>query len=290
MNDVASALATLRDPESRRLLLQAMTTKWDPNDVERGNGALLERLVEPLDLLMRLYFRFETRGLEEVPRGPALMLINHDAGITDAEVIAMGARWYRRRGVDERIIGLMHDAMFGVPYLGNMLCAVGAVRASQESGEKALRRGLKVMVAPGGNIEAFRPWRERHRIKFAGRKGWARLALRTGVPIVPVVFLGGHETFMVLHDGQEIVRALGLKRLIRAETFPIFLGLPWGIGVGPLFHLPLPVKCVARFLPAIPVEPGDENDPEQVDALYDQVTMTMQVALDELVAERRLPL
>lgn len=290
MNDVESALRKLLDPETRRLLRQAMTTKLDPDEVERDNGELLERLAEPIDLLMRLYFRFEARDIEAAPSGPALLVINHDAGITDAEAVALGARWYRRRGVDERIVGLMHDAMFGVPYLGNLLTAVGAVRASPGNAEAALERGIKVLVAPGGDIEAFRPWRERHRIKFADRKGWARLALRAGVPIVPVVFVGGHETFMVLHDGQPLARALRLKRFLRTDTCPLYLGFPWGLGVGPLFHFPLPAKCVARFLPAIPVERGGQDDPEQVDALYDQVTGAMQAALDELAAERRLPI
>jgi 1-acyl-sn-glycerol-3-phosphate acyltransferase len=288
MSDFDSALKKVLDPETRLLLIEAAATRWNPDSLDRENVELIERLIEPIDLLMRLYFRFEACGIDEVPRGPGLVVVNHDAGITDMEIIAMGARWYRQRGVDDRILGLMHDAMFGVPYLSNLLCAVGAVRASQANAEAALARGYKILVAPGGNVEAFRPWRERHRIKFAERRGWARIAVRSGVPVFPVVFIGGHETFVVLHDGQPIVKALGLKRLLRVETFPLFLGLPWGLGVGPLFHLPLPSKCVARFLS--PIEPPRSGGEEaRVGALYESVRSAMQVALDELAAERRLP-
>ncbi len=280
-------LATLRR------LSRALSGSVDPDDVEGMDTALLSRLAPALDALSRVYFRMEVEGLEGVPEGAALLVGNHNAGITFVEPFGLGARWYRQRGPREPLLWLVHDAMLALPGLRTLLVRAGCVRASHVNAEAALGRGHKVVVFPGGNVEAFRPYRERYQIKFAGHKGFARLALRTGVPVVPFVMVGGHESFYVLHDGQALARRLRLKQLLRSETCAIFLGLPWGLGVGPIFHLPLPTKSQVRFLePILPArrDPAAADDPAQVDALYEAVTSRMQAAMAELGSRRRLPI
>jgi 1-acyl-sn-glycerol-3-phosphate acyltransferase len=282
-------VADLFDARARALLWNALTTPLDPDDLRRDDEELIERIAPLIDLLCRVWFRQDVEGLENIPAGPSLVVVNHEAGITFVQILGFGARWVLSRGAAERILPLMHDAMFGVPLLGNMLCHLGAVRASHRNAEAVFEQGRKVLVAPGGNLEAFRPWSERFRIKLGGRKGWARLALRAGVPVCPVVFCGGQESLVVLWDGQPLVRALGLRRWLRVDTFPVFLGLPWGIAFGPWLHLPLPAKCSTRVLP--PIEPrGDPDDESAVDALYDEVTAAMQAAMDDLAARRVLPI
>ena len=155
-----------------------------------------------------------------------------------------------------------------------------------------LRRGRKVAVFPGGNLEAFRPYRRRYQVVFGGHRGFVRLALRHRVPIVPFVIVGGHESFCVLHDGRALARKLHLKRLIRSDTFPIFLGLPWGVGVGPIFHLHLPTKSQVRFLPAITLDglgPEHQDDRQVVDDIYQRVTGVMQQAMQDIGSRRRFP-
>ncbi|MBM4371046.1 MAG: glycerol acyltransferase, partial [Deltaproteobacteria bacterium] len=151
-------------------------------------------------------------------------------------------------------------------------------------------RGRKILVAPGGNLEAFRPWTQRFRIRFGGHRGFARLALRHRVPVVPAVFAGGHESFVVLHDGRFIVEALDLHRRLRLDTFPLVLSLPWGLSLGPLFHLPLPTRCDVRFLdPIDPAAFGPPGDEAAAEALYEAVTGAMQGALTEMGARRQWP-
>jgi 1-acyl-sn-glycerol-3-phosphate acyltransferase len=272
----------LLDRRTLELIREAAVTPQDPDAVERDNGELIERLAPVIDEVFRAYFRFEVEGIDTVPRGPALMVFNHEAGISFAQILGMGARWYLRRGTSDPIMALMHDAMFGVPLLGNFLARLGAVRASRGAARAVLERGVKIAVAPGGNLEAFRPWSERHLIKFGGHRGWARLALETGTTVVPIVFSGGHDTFLVLHDGHQLARLLGMHRWLRTDTFPVFLGLPWGLGVGPLFHLPLPVKCAVRFLEPIEVARDASGDAAAVDDLYVRVASRMQAALYEM--------
>src|ERR671925_25111 len=50
---------------------------------------------------------------------------------------------------------------------------------------------------------------------FGVRKGFIRLALNEGVPIVPVVSAGGQETALVLSRGDWLARLLQLDKLFR---------------------------------------------------------------------------
>ncbi len=286
------------DPETRALIAEvagllrrAALTPVDPDDVDRGGAELIRAVAPPVDALMRGYFRFEVEGIDRVPRGAALLVSNHEAGTTFVQVLGMGARFYLERGLDERIVGLMHDRLFDVPLLANVLGHLGAVRASQRAADDALSRGFKVFVAPGGNLEAFRPYSQRHVIKLGGRRGWVRLARRNRVPIVPLVFIGGQETFFVLDDGQYLATNLGLRKSLRIDTLPVWLGLPFGVGLGPLFHLPLPAKCKVRFLDPVEVRDGPpgETDAQLEARVYDEVVAAMQAAMDEMAAERTLP-
>lgn len=287
-----TALEKLLDQRTLDLLREAALTPVDPDDVSYDNDELRARFAPAVDALVRAYFRLDVEDMDSVPPGKALLVFNHDSGTTALPVLGLGARWIIERGTEERFVGMMHDRLFEIPVIGNLLGHLGGVRASHETAEAAFLAGHKVLVAPGGNLEAFRPFSQRNTIKFGGRTGWVRLALRNQVPIVPVVFIGGQETFVVLHDGQVLARALGLKKLLRIDTFPLFLGLPWGLGLGPIFHLPLPVKCSVRFLEPYPLDgysPEDADDPRVVRQLYSRITREMQHALDEMAARRKIP-
>jgi 1-acyl-sn-glycerol-3-phosphate acyltransferase len=117
-----------------------------------------------------------------------------------------------------------------------------------------------------------------------------KLALRHRVPIVPVVSIGGQETALFLGRGERLARALGIDRLFRLKVLPISLSIPWGLNVGDLLgHFPLPAKLTTQVLEPIDLREryGEEPDVQRV---YDDVTGTMQATLDDLAAERRLPL
>jgi 1-acyl-sn-glycerol-3-phosphate acyltransferase len=273
-------------------LVESFVVPADPDDLDARDPEILQALAPLLDILTKIYYRLEVEGLERVPDGKALVVINHNSGITFAELLGFGARFVAERGIDDAIYGLGHDKILSVPLLKNFLIKAGGVRASHGHGDKVLAANRKILVAPGGNMEAYRPYKDRHRINFSNRRGFLRLAVRHGAPIAPTVFIGGHETFAVLHDGRQIAEALGLKKYFRIDTFPLFLGLPWGVGIGPIFHLPLPSKCKVRVLDPITTAeygPEAEHDEAALTELYEKVTGAMQRALTEMAAERRWP-
>jgi 1-acyl-sn-glycerol-3-phosphate acyltransferase len=62
-----------------------------------------------------------------------------------------------------------------------------------DNAAKALAAGHLVLVFPGGDYDVYRPTRSANVIDFAGHKGYARTAIDAGVPIMPVVSIGGHS-------------------------------------------------------------------------------------------------
>ncbi len=283
----------LMNLEAIKTFSAAMLSGADPDDVDGLDPEFIQIIAPLVDSLNRMYFRMEIEGMDSVPKGPALVVGNHNAGITFLEPIGISARWYLEKGYSDTLHYLVHDAMLAMPMLRTMLIRMGAVRASHGNANKLLALGKKVVVFPGGNLEAFRPYRDRYRVNFGGKKGFIRLALRERVPIIPVVLVGGHESFFVLHDGARLAKLLHMKKLVRAETFPLFLGLPWGIAMGPLFHLPLPAKSQVRFLDPIPLDQytaTDVNNEQALDEIYQRVITTMQEAVTELAAKRKYPI
>jgi len=279
--------------ETIRALVRAFTEPVDPDDLDAVDPDTVRALLPLFDLLARRWYRMRVDGLHRVPDGEALVVINHESGVSFLELFAMGSYWVRERYMRDRpdlLYGLGHDAMFRIPGVNNFLVHCGGLRASRRNADRVFSRGRKILVAPGGNLEAFRPWRERFQIKFGGRRGFARVALRHRVPVVPVVFTGGHESFFVIDDGRWLVERLDLHLRFRLDTFPLVAGLPWGLWLGPMFHLPLPARCDVRILEPVDAPSfGAEHDEDAVVALYDEVTGRMQAAMTDMASRRRWP-
>jgi len=137
--------------------------------------------------------------------------------------------------------------MFAIPGVETVMRKIGQIPANPENASRALREGAAVMVYPGGAHEAFRPWGDRNKIDFAGRTGFIKLALREGVPVVPVVGHGGQESVVILARGDSVGKRLGFERF-RTTVSPLMWQVPWGVSI-PLFPgVPLPAKITMEIL------------------------------------------
>jgi 1-acyl-sn-glycerol-3-phosphate acyltransferase len=258
-------------------------------DLDERDPDYIRESLPRLWLLASLYFRAEVRGLGNVPEeGPVLLVGNHSGGnlTPDTGVFTLAFSTYF--GVERVFHQLAHNLVLSLPGL-SFLRKYGTVAASQENARKALRAGAAVLVYPGGDYEVHRPSWEGRRVDFGGRKGFLRLALGEGVPIVPVVSIGGQETALFLSRGERLAKLLALDRLFRLKVLPISLGPPWGLNVGDMLgHLPLPAKITIEALPAIDLRREFGADPD-IDEVYDHLVRLMQETLDALAAERRFP-
>ncbi len=242
----------------------------------------------------RYYFRVKSDGWHHIPSEQILLVGSHNGGLATPDMFMTMYDWFRYFGTQRLIYGLMHRHVWKInPDMADLAVKTGAIVAHPKMAIAAFEKGASVLVYPGGGSDVFRPHRDRYKINFAGRRGFIKLALRQKVPIVPIISTGAHDTLFVLDDFYPLVKQLhewGLPWFLDLdpEVFPIYLGLPWGLAIGPLPNFPLPAQINLRICPPI-VFPryGREliKDSSYVDECYDQVYTQMQQELDRLKEE-----
>jgi 1-acyl-sn-glycerol-3-phosphate acyltransferase len=257
----------------------AELAKWDPDLI-----ALATTLIAPV---INRWFRAEVRGMESIPAaGGALVVSNHSGGVLTPDPLVFGPAFYRTFGYDRPLYMLAHYGVFFTPLRG-YLTRVGTIHASPENAARALSSGAVVLVYPGGDYDAFRPTSSQNIIDFNGRTGYARIAIDTGVPIVPVVSIGAQETQLFLTRGDRLAKRFGLHR-IRLDILPVTLGLPFGMTSFFPANFPLPTKIVDQVLEPIDVVARFGKKPEVAEVDH-HVRSVMQDALRQLARERRFP-
>jgi 1-acyl-sn-glycerol-3-phosphate acyltransferase len=271
-------------------LRKRMTSRGTVADHEAFDPEFIRENLPAMWLLATLYFRAEVRGFEHVPDAPTLQVGNHSGGIVIPDTWIHGLGWYAYFGVERPLRPLVHSAAISIPGIGEVLRKTGCMPASPTNAREALHRGEDVLVYPGGDVETWRPWSKRNEVDFDNRTGFLRLAAEEGVPIVPVVSIGAHETFAVLTDGKGIAKRLGMDKRFRIKVFPLTLGLPFGINPGPMIpHFPFPSKIVIEVLPPLEITKKDVTD-AAIKRTYDRVLKVFQDGLDKLAAQRKRPI
>lgn len=240
-------------------------------------------LIRAVDEYLRRYHRHEIHVDEQLPETPALIVANHGfGGIVDLNVMAL-ARTLDRMEDTRHVTFLVHQLAwtFGV---GRLAEALGCVPGGAEAVDEAFAAADHVAVFPGGDVDAAKATRDRNLVTFAGRSGFARMAMKHGVPVVPIVTAGAGESLFVFSDGQRLARALGLPDLLRVKALPVSLAFPWGLNVGLaglLPYAPLPTKLVTAVLP--PMRPEPDEAPAD---FATRIETAMQRRLDEITADR----
>ena len=215
------------------------------------------------------------------------MVSNHSGGVLTPDVMIFAPAFYDAFGYDRPLNILAHYGVLMGPW-GSVLAQAGAIEASPENAATALHSDAVVLVFPGGDYDAFRPSHAANTIDFQGRTGYVRTAIQTGVPIVPMVSIGGQESQWFLSRGDGLARRLGLHR-IRFKALPLTFGVPFGLTTVLPANIPLPTKIVMQVLRPIDVAEQFGNDPD-IDEVDAHVRRVMQTALDGLARQRRFPI
>jgi 1-acyl-sn-glycerol-3-phosphate acyltransferase len=204
----------------------------------------------------------------------------------DVPIIAVA--FVEEFGAERPLHVLAHDMLF-TGKAGPVMRRCGFTEATRENAAAILGAGAVTMVFPGGDYDTFRPTLKANIVDFNGRTGYVRTAIEAGVPIVPVVSIGGQEAQFYISRGEAIGKLLRLDKLIRSKYFPISFGFPFGLTAAFPPNLPLPTKITTQVLEPVDVlgEFGPDPDPVEVDAV---IRGRMQAALDELARQRRFPI
>ena len=205
------------------------------------------RKLEPVLRMLREYHRHDVQGLHHIPkRGRALIVINHSLATYDISLLIHAV--YMHNG---RILRALIDRLFyKIPYLAELMQAVGCIEGNKANAEELLGEGNLVAVAPGGMQEALRPSTEKYTLKWEHRQGFARLSIITQTPVILAFCPRADDLYRVYNNP---VTSWVYEKL----RVPVFFAS--GLGLTPI---PRPVH-LTHFL-SEPIRPPRQNpDPEK---------------------------
>ncbi|WP_437311147.1 1-acyl-sn-glycerol-3-phosphate acyltransferase [Sorangium sp. So ce388] len=263
----------------------------DPDSLENRDPRFIKRLTSVLDSTMAPYHRTEVRGLSRIPRQDGLIYVgNHNGYPYMSDFWLFTAALFNEYGISRFPYVLAHKLTIKLPLLNQIFTRYGCVRASGQCAGRVLERGFPLLLYPGAEVELMRPHRERTRLRFNGRTSHIRLAMKYGVPIVPVVSVGSHSTAMILDDLPWLADAIGAKSKLGINAWPLMLSIPWGLTLGPFIppYIPWPSRILIEVLEPMvwaPQGAGPESE-RHIAACAAQVEQAIVSALARLEAER----
>jgi 1-acyl-sn-glycerol-3-phosphate acyltransferase len=208
------------------------------------------------DILAQVYaplydhwLRVEWEGFDKIPReGGALIVANHAGAIPlDAPSIMHGIE----RDLGRPVYGLADEVFKKVPLVNVAWSRLGGVQAHPDNAYRLLREQQQlVTVFPEGSKGPGKTYAERYRLRRFGRGGFVQIAMRAGVPIIPLAVIGSEETMPI------IAKVPALARLLGVPYVPITANML----LGPLGLLvPFPAKLRIRVLDPVVLDvPPDQ--------------------------------
>lgn len=239
---------------------------------------LARRLYDPI---YRHWFRAEWEGLEKIPtEGGALIVANHAGAIpSDAPVIMHGIETELGRAV----YGLADHLFKALPVVGTMWSRAGGVAAHPENAYRLLREQQQlVLVFPEGGKGPGKTYGERYQLRRFGRGGFVEIAMRAGVPVVPVAVVGAEESMPI------VFKIPGLARAIGAPYVPITANM---LLLGPLGALVyFPAKFKLRVLDPVTFDVPPDQDRYSKSRVMDEaesIRVQLQETLYDMLRTRR---
>ena len=230
------------EPEDPRL---SDVDEWGRSERTR---ALARAMYEPI---YSKWFRTEWEGLEKIPaEGGALLVANHAGAIpSDAPVIMHGIE----KELGRPVYGLADYFFRTVPVIGTLWARSGGVSARPANAYRLLKEQDQLaLVFPEGTKGTSKSFTDRYQLRRFGRGGFVEIAMRAGVPVIPIAVIGAEEAMPVVLRLPTVARALGLP------YFPITANL---LALGPLgIVTPFPAKFKLRVLPPVYFDvPADQD-------------------------------
>jgi 1-acyl-sn-glycerol-3-phosphate acyltransferase len=240
--------------------------------------SIVRRLYDPI---YRHWFRVEWEGLEKIPlHGGALLIANHAGAIpSDAPAIMHGVE----EELGRPVYGLADYFFRTIPVVGTMWSRTGGVPAHPDNAYRILHDEQQLaLVFPEGTKATSKTYTDRYRLRRFGRGGFVEIAMRAGVPIVPIAVVGAEESMPILF------RVPALSKLLGLPYFPVTAN---ALLMGPLGYVTyFPVKMKFRVLDPITfdIDPGqDRYSRSRVMDEAEGIRATLQDALHDMLRERR---
>jgi 1-acyl-sn-glycerol-3-phosphate acyltransferase len=280
--------APAKSPDYLPMLLESSRLPPPPDhrltDVDEwGRSERLRSIARQIyDPVYQHWFRAEWEGLDKIPtNGGALLVANHAGAIpADAPLIMHGIETELGRPV----YGLADQLFKATPVVGTLWARLGGVVAHPDNAERLLHEQHQlVLVFPEGSKGPAKHVSERYRLRRFGRGGFVEIAMRAGVPIVPIAVIGSEETMPIVWKSQTLAKLLGLPYLPITANM-----LAFGPVLGAVVHFPAKFRLRVLDPVRFNVAPGQERySRSRIMDESEHVRERIQAALYEMLRERR---
>ena len=253
------------------------------SDVDRwGRSEHLREITRRLyDPMYRYWFRVEWEGFDRLPEtGGALLVSNHAGAIpSDAPAIMHGIETQLGRPV----YGLAEHLFRAMPVLGTLWSRVGGVPAHPDNAYRLLHDEQQLaLVFPEGTKGTGKHFSNRYQLSRFGRGGFVEIAMRAGVPVIPLAVVGAEESMPIIYKSNR------LAKMLRIPYFPITANM---LAFGPAgLVLYFPTKFRIRVLPPVhfDVPPNQERySRSRVMEESERIRRTVQDALFDMLRKRQ---
>jgi 1-acyl-sn-glycerol-3-phosphate acyltransferase len=196
--------------------------------------------------VIRKYLRVQSSGLENVPKKDGALIICNHSGYSGFDAMMLSNEIRREHRRIPRLVA--HKLWFVGKPVQVVSSKMGLVEADMNHSLEILRKKELLILFPEGEAGNFKPSHRRYRLQEF-KRGFVRLAMITGVPIIPSYVIGAEETHINLSQ-------IKFTKYLFGTVIPV-----------PLNVIPLPVKWRIRFLEPIHLEgctPADALDRKKV--------------------------
>ena len=166
---------------------------------------LTRRLYDPI---YKHWFRVEWEHFDRLPvTGGALLVANHAGAIPpDAPAIMHGIE----QQLGRKVYGLAENLFRSMPVVGTLWARGGGVTAHPDNAYRLLHdEGQFVLVFPEGTKATGKRFTERYQLGRFGRGGFVEIAMRAGVPVVPIAVVGAEESMPIVFKSSRLAKMIG---------------------------------------------------------------------------------
>ncbi len=249
---------------------------------EWGRSERMRSFVRQLyDPVYENWFRADWQGLEKIPTdGGALLIANHAGAIpSDAPVIMHGIE----KELGRPVYGMADYFFRTVPVVGTLWSRAGGVPANPDNAYRLLREQRQLaLVFPEGTKATAKSYTDRYQLRRFGRGGFVEIAMRAGVPVVPIAVVGAEEAMPTLFRLSAVAKAL------RLPYFPVTANL---LLLGPIgVVVPFPAKITLRVLDPITFDVPPDHDRYSKSRVMEEaetIRARLQETLYDMLRDRR---
>ena len=214
--------------------------------------------------LCKGYFCSKLHFMEKIEKNEQYLFVAHPHGIATWNhflTMTNGMKFLSHVHNDNRR-DLAASVLFYIPFLRELLLWLGNVDAGFKTASKVLNKGISLYIYAGGEFEQILTERGKEIIYVIKRKGFIRLALKYGVPIIPIFCFGENDLYYTLTNKYKGIQLYLSKKY--------HIALPPGAGRLYITPIPLRIPLNMCFGKIIRVKKESKPSDETIECIHNQ--------------------